>query len=377
MQPWRRNDHNFVRENKYPKLKEGMPPAPGKTPDLDIEEYLTFKHRKRADDWLAYETRMIHKFAPEAKVIASTHPAMETVYLPLQDRWPYAECTLRTASGEIFHHPGYDRTHLLEFSKKDWVVGYYVPYSGSRYYEAIIQDIEKTLALGVDGFYVDEFSLGAHRDYCRYDYSRWDGFSADLDDNGNVVRLKSDVCYAIGPLQSDIISRLMQKGKFILGNGSAVLRTINNAPVLRFWEGASGFATTSGAHLNHIPMIYGNYGDETTGKGIFHAVRDAIGAGCLYSPRACNLLLKGRDNFVCKQYPMTIVDIGPGLIIGKERILTTQSGCVDWLGTKDAKVVFYRYDAEGNLLPQTAGNVLKGKIEISVEKDGLTIVEKQ
>ncbi len=376
MLPWRRNDHYLVREGKYPKLPAGAPRAPGKTPDLDIEEYLTFRHRRKVDEWLAYETRMIHKFAPEVKVLGSTHPAMETVYLPLQERWPYADCALRIPSGEIFHHPGYDRTHLWEYRNRDWVIGYYVPYSGSRYYDSLLDDIRRTLALGVDGFYIDEFSLGAHRDYCRYDYGRWDGFSADLDEDGKPVRLKSDVCLATVPLQLAALELVKRGGGIFVGNGSAATRPVNTAPALRFWEGASGFATTGGAHLSHVPMIYGNYGDEKTLRGVFQAARAAIGAGCLYSPRSCNLLLRGRDNFVCKQYPMTVVEIAPGVVVGRERLVSVRNGVIAWPGVPEgAAATVFAYDQDGNRVPAPEAVVRGGKIHLKVPPEGMVIAE--
>ena len=37
-------DHRVVTAGLYPKLPSGVAAAPGGTPDLDIEAFLTFKH---------------------------------------------------------------------------------------------------------------------------------------------------------------------------------------------------------------------------------------------------------------------------------------------------------------------------------------------
>ena len=376
--PWRRFDHSIVRSNKYAKLPEDAPRAPGRTPDLDIDTFLTFKHREVYDRQMIYELDLFRKQAPEARYIAPTHPAMETVYLPLAERWPYAENAIHTVTGEIYHHPHYDRSHLGDYVEKDWAIGYYAPYGGTRYYDVLVNDIMKVIGFGVDGIYIDELSFGLHRDYSRYDYGRWDGFSADLDEKGNVVRLKSDVAYGSEGLQAAVISMTKERGLFFLGNGSAALRSINNSQALRFWEGGNGMATLGYAHLDHVPLVFGNYGNPKTQKGVFSAVREGLGAACIYSPTNCNLILKGRDNFVCKLYPITVVELYPGLIIGRERLITLNSGTFSWPGAPEgAKIELFNYDAEGNRIPNSgeAPVVKDGKVTLTVEKAGLVIAE--
>jgi len=71
---------------------------------------------------------------------------------------------------------------------------YYVPRPGSNYLAYLLASMTRALdEVGLDGLYSDEFSWAYNsRGYSRYDYSRWDGYSADLDDAGNVLRLKCD-----------------------------------------------------------------------------------------------------------------------------------------------------------------------------------------
>ena len=38
---------------------------------------------------------------------------------------------------------------------------------------------------------------------------------------------------------------------------------------------------------------------------------ESLSMGSIYSPIAVNHLLEGPDNFVCKQYPLTVRELGP------------------------------------------------------------------
>ena len=70
--------------------------------------------------------------------------------------------------------------------------------------------------VGLDGLYSDEFSWACNtRGYSRYDYSRWDGYSADLDDDGQVVRLKSDNGFTTESAQLQLVHEALRHGRTI------------------------------------------------------------------------------------------------------------------------------------------------------------------
>ena len=121
-----------------------------------------------------------------------------------------------------------------------------------------------------DAVYCDEFSwAGRSRGYSRYDYSRWDGYSADIDEQGNVVRLKSDNGYTSESCQLRMIHECLQRGKPFLANGGSALRSINSLPIHRFIEGGNGHGTMAGGHLSAVPLVLGNMGDERSQHGVF------------------------------------------------------------------------------------------------------------
>jgi hypothetical protein len=149
---------------------------------------------------------------------------------------------------------------------------------------------------------------------------------------------------------------------------------VNRLPIARFIEGGNGTAQWPQGHLSATPLILGNMGDEKTRQGVFASVKACLREGCLYSPTPVNLLLDGPDNYVCKLYPMTVRRIGPGWVVGEERIATTVSGKFPWPGRMVRR---YAYDRQGALLdsPANIETVPEGEIAVQVPLGGLVIVE--
>ena len=352
--PWMRlePDARVVRSGRYPRLADDAARAPGGCPDFDVESFLTWEHRVPHHEQFAANVQALRRACPQVKVLQMMHPAMEVAYGPLHERWPYAEDVIRTADGQPFSAHHYSKAWVYGYVAKDWHVYYYSPRPGSRYLAELLAGVRRSLdEHGVDGIYCDEFSwAGRRRGYSRYDYSRWDGYSADLDEQGNVVRLKCDNAAVSESCQLQIAGEALRRGRCFLGNGAGALRSVCELPVARFVEGGNGYGTMAGAHLSTVPLVLGNFGDRSSGKGVFEAVRTCLSNGCVYSPSAVNLQLEGTDNFVCKLYPITVRRIGPGWIEGEERLITTQSRAFDWPG-RDASVRLFRYDASGELAP--------------------------
>jgi len=378
--PWQRlqPDAYVVRAGNYPKLPEGAPRTPGACPALDVDAFLTFAHREAYWTALKQEVELIRKAAPNVKLMQMLHPAMEAVYRPLQDRWPIAAEAIITPEGKVYEADHYSRAWLGDYTDKDWGVLYCVPRPGSEYLRIIMGEVTRALdEVGLDGLYCDEFSWAFTRTgYSRYDYSRWDGYSADLDENGNVLRLKADGAAVTESCQLRMAGEVLRRGRYFLGNGGSALRSLNSLPIARFIEGGNGAANWSQGHLSATPLVLGNMGDEKTREGVFASVRACLREGCLYSPTAVNLLLDGPSNFVSKLYPMTVKEIGPGWIVGQERIATVVSGRFPWPG---GTVRRYAYDAKGELLdaPAVVERVEEGEVEVKVEEGGLVVVERQ
>lgn len=382
--PWARMgyDRDILASGRYPRLPRDAPRTPGRTPDLDLDAFLTFAHWEQYWKEYAEFVSLVHRAAPDAQVVQGMEMAHDVVYAPMAHRWPYAEDKIVTAEGEHFESAYYSRAYLGDLVDKGWKSLYYVPRPGSAYLASRLRDGRRSMDdCGGDGLYLDEFSFGERRGYSRYDYSRWDGYSADLDDRGKVIRLKSDNAFASESAQIQIVAEVRRRGKFFLGNGGAMVRSVNDLKISRFTEGGNGVGAWPRAHLSMVPLILGNFGDSTTRHGVFRNVKACVENGCIYSPCRINLgspVLDGPDNFVCKLYPITIRTIGPGLIKGEQRLIATRSGAFGWPG-RDASVTLYAYDEKGDLmhrdaLPQVKANA-SGSLDIAVPPQGLVIAE--
>ena len=379
--PWQRLEPDtwIVRPGAYPKLPADAPRAPGACPDLDVDAFLTFAHREEAWAQLKRQVELIRRVAPNVAVMQMLHPSMEVVYRPLQDRWPYASEAILTPDGKPFESDTYSHAWLGDWTDKDWGVFYYAPHPGSVYLETILEGVTRGLEeVGLDGIYCDEFSWAfTRRGYSRYDYSRWDGYSADLDAEGKVVRLKADNAFVAESCQLRLVGEALRRDRFFLGNGGNALRSLNRLPHARFIEGGGGAAQWPQGHLSPTPLVLGNMGDEKTRQGVFESVKACLQQGCLYSPTAVNLLLEGPDNFVSKLYPMTVRELGPGWIVGEERMVTTVSRRFAWPG-EGMTLRLFRYYATGQLLeaPGAVQAGPDGSLMIEVPEGGMVVAER-
>ena len=379
--PWQRlePDCRVVTAGNYPRLAEDAPRTEGGCPDLDVDAFLTFAHREPYWQNLATETKRLREAVPGIQVIQMTHPAMECIYKPLESRWPIAADAIKTPEGKTFEDGGYSNAWVGEMTQQDWGVLYFVPRPDSAQMRAYISGAERAMdEIGLDGMYSDEFSWAfMGRAYSRYDYSRWDGYSADLDEEGNVLRLKADGGAVTEACQQAMVNACLARGKFFLGNGGAALRSINALPHHRFVEGGNGPSWFGQGHLSAVPLILGNMGDEKTVEGVFASVRKCLEYGSIYSPVAVNLLLEGEDNFVSKLYPITVQQIGPGFVVGHERVITTVSRFFDWPGAA-GKVKLYRYDNKGTRVDAEAEvEVEAGEpLAVQVPEGGLVVAER-
>ena len=218
---WQRGlpDIRVVAAGQYPKLPPEAPRTVGKSPDFDVETFLTFAHREPYWQQSGKDAELIHKAAPNVKIIGINHPAMVCIYKPLQDRWPIAADAIKTPTGETFEDGTYSRIWLGDMMSKDWGILYFCPRPGSAQLKAIIEGNVRAMdQYGYDGIYSDEFSWAfSQRGYSRYDYSRWDGYSADLDGDGKPVRLKADNAYLSESCQLRVTDEVLRTGQVLPG----------------------------------------------------------------------------------------------------------------------------------------------------------------
>ena len=338
------------------------------------DEY--FKQRIVERKQISDKVALYKKLLPDAKIMCLHHPAMCTTYMPEFEKNPLATTAIRNADGSAYYHEGYNELILKEKRKQGWSIIYYLPKPGNPWYNMVMEEVDYALASGADGIYFDEFSFQTPRHYRRYDYSAWDGFSADIDENGKIIALKSDNARTTDLFKTALLQKLTSQNKIFLGNGGECSLAINCSAGYGFVEGTS-LINMPQIHLHNVPLVLGNFGDENSKKGVFQGAREALKMGGLYTPHAgSNRFLEGKNNFICKMYPITIREIGPGFIAAKERFITRHSGTFIWKGVDNADVTLYIYNETGDRIKAgSKGKVVNGKITLDVPENGMIIAE--
>jgi len=79
--PWQRGlaEIRVVAAERYPKLPPEAPRTVGKSPDLDVEAFLTLAHREPYWEQSGKDAELIRKAAPNVKIIGINHPAMVVI----------------------------------------------------------------------------------------------------------------------------------------------------------------------------------------------------------------------------------------------------------------------------------------------------------
>ena len=195
-------------------------------------------------------------------------------------------------------------------------------------------------------------------------YNAWDGHTAEIDPKTNTIIRK----YGILPLISNsfiisIADIFRKKGSFVLFNGAASTKERMMFPCMT--EAQDDFSRIYTLHLCS-PLAY------SIAKLNIKTIRKYIQAGAI--------LIKNRmsaetgTKALSKCYPLTIMEIRPGWIKAKERVITSKSGDFGWDGKFSAKV--YRYDKNDKMLDKPEVKHYNDYVNVTVPDEGLVIIEK-
>jgi hypothetical protein len=239
-----------------------------------------------------------------------------------------------------------------------------------NYHTSYLLDQAKFLIedVGLDGVYMDHFNM-TFEDRQRYDHSKWDGTTVDIDAaNGEIIRKYTDAgLVGIKPRE--------QLGRFILSRGKAfVVNTQNVAnetqamPIMHFEEVGSNAdlgAMTPGQEpplVQYIAKLQlgspiglglpsSNKADPQT-QHIDEVIKTAIlylRHGLLYYHNQTLVPQSGPGSGeygpINHMFPITPVELHKGWIVGKERIVTAVSGTFAWSGQSKPRIL--RFDQCG------------------------------
>mgnify|MGYP005840613431 FL=1 len=194
--------------------------------------------------------------------------------------------------------------------------------------------------------YIDEISASnvpAFGDYGEV----WDGCTVQIDRATHAVKAKlSSSLLLMQPWREAIVQRLRARGKAILANGPFATRTMLGWGLQCFVESVAGDSAPISAHLSH-PLCLASYGSADP-RAQTEVVRRALDQGGLsFAAFAVPAPL----------YPLTPIELRPGVIIGEERILTNRSGLFGWGDDSTAEVIVL--DTEGRRIASPGARTVR------------------
>ncbi|MDW8368432.1 MAG: hypothetical protein RMK49_21515, partial [Abditibacteriales bacterium] len=253
---------------------------------------------------------------------------------------PWRDSVKRRADGNL-------TLELYQRGDKPQTALHVYPALGNYQYEFLMGQVRFLLEeVGLDGFYIDEFSQAWAADI--RDYSRWDGWSAEVDHRtGQIRRMFTDCGLAGIGARYNLIRYALNRGKIVVANTYATAREEQALPVYRFAETQAlfdPFAVPDGVKPPEVPFLYrgvlaspiglgvvGAPDKQDTARRIMKAVITYLRHGMVYYHYAIGDIPEtgegsGAYGPINHMFPLTPIALHEGWIEGAERIITAVSG---------------------------------------------------
>ena len=250
------------------------------------------------------------------------------------------------------------------------------PAIGNAQHEALMEQARFAIEeVGLDGIYIDCFNLGFGQGLS-YSHDKWDGTTVDLDANGQITRKYLDAALVGAESRRELINYVNRAGKVFVANTYALCKQTQSLRTYRFSESeycfdplqlARGqkpplFARMCAGHLSTpIGLGYRPVRLPNRGKGKYATIHIKTlitylrhgGLGYYYNSEIPETG-PGSGEFgpYNHMFPITPVRLGPGFVVGEERVITAVSGTFPWGGASKPEVLVF--DAKGR---RTEGSV--------------------
>ena len=228
---------------------------------------------------------------------------------------PYSR--IKYADARLLDHRG----QQIDYPYK-YPLPLFVPTVDNSYGQAIWRFLDKLINdVGARGIYWYEMSYSVQRFATGLP---WDGHTVGINSRTHRVTGKlTAVSLIMEPLQLKIIDYIRGKGLFLMANSQPQTRTMMRKKLVRFVE-TSTYSALANAHLA-CPLALGNHHPEKTQADRARNVREILKRGGVYYGHLYDHA-PAPWNFNTVMYPITPQEIGPGYVLGQERIHTAISG---------------------------------------------------
>ncbi len=212
----------------------------------------------------------------------------------------------------------------------------------SKMMEFVLDDILENW--DVDGIYWDEF----HYSGKEYHYGEpWDKCSADINwETHKIDTLKSSTFLIQLPWKTRMVDKIRAKGKKIYANGCTALTGFEDKIEFTFAETAIK-SNNARVHFT-TPLAHENTFDGMKSMQDYYLkMLDSLDYGVLgnFSWVSQPATSDVWPTIAEHMYPTTPLELHAGYVIGKERIVTKESGCFGW--NDDSEHVVHVFNAVG------------------------------
>ena len=303
----------------------------------------------------------------------------------LLEKSPWFDCMLKTADGRAMIDTYYPDTGFLDLMV--------YPAPGNYQLSHLLSQIDYLMdVVGFRGIYIDQFSLAvrgfSQKD--RFDFSRWDGHTVDIDERGQIARKYTDVSLVGAPARRTIIQHVLRKGGIIVTNGHSASKLTDGLRCVNFqetewtdWNPVEHLADEppimgdmSAGHLDTPvglgirPARFAEAGKEHCAEIIHKWVIACLKNGQLYYYYANRIPGDGPGageyGALNHMFPFTPVELHAGWLVGRERIITAKSGTFVW--DHREKPVCLLFDLKGRSRPYDAQITRRGSAwEVTVK----------
>ena len=236
--------------------------------------------------------------------------------------------------------------------------------------------------IGLDGLFWDVMACERARDI---DYSRWDGHSALLDPEYRIKQKISIQGIEGIPFFVELIERIYAKRKVLVvdyfSGAKTVFAALRKHGVIGTMEGNNLGKNLVRMHL-HTPLSMRGGEDPTDMDRCFgqivQNIRNNLRHGCLYAFYGPWVDMKhsiAADHI----YPITPVELHPGYIIGRNKIVTTRPGRYGWPASESADLRVHRYNPFGEQVRTRTAPVRDGDmllVDLPLAPDELAVIER-
>ena len=303
-------------------------------------------------DWVALRSEQVPGFErlPSHKGGATGQATLTPEQAKIVDdaKLPWSDSFKRSPAGAM-------RLELFTNRNLPGTAIYVYPQIGNYQYDFLMEEVKFLVdEVGLDGFYIDEFSQAR----C-HSYEKWDGHTVDIDpQTGGISRKYTDCGLVFAEGGRQLARYALDKGKTVVANWPSAQAETQPLPVMRFMElPLSGFHPENLEDGEKPPLLTGLcrghlaspicFGASSSGgaRGFYKGIITLLRNGTLFY--YCDAPLpetgegSGEYGPINHMFPITPVRLFEGGVEGRERTITCVSGTYTWKGTQEPRVLLF------------------------------------